>query len=314
MYRIGIDLGGTNIVAGVVDENYRIVATAKCKTNSPRPAVEIMDDMVRLCDEAVGKAGLTMADIDGVGVGSPGTCNAETGIVEWANNLKFINVPMRDYLQKKLNKTVAVENDANAAAYGEYLAGAGKGKHSLVCITLGTGVGGGVITENRILDGYNFAGAELGHTVIVCDGEPCTCGRRGCWEAYASATALIRQTQRAMKEHEDSIMWKLAGDLEHVNGRTAFDAMRAGDPVGKAVVDTYIGYVACGVSNMINIFQPEVLCIGGGICHEGETLLAPLRKIVEKERYSQYSTKQTDICTAALGNDAGIIGAAFLGA
>ncbi len=312
MYKIGIDLGGTNIVAGVVSEDFKIVATAKCKTNLPRPADEIMADMVKVTHEAVKAAGLTMDDIDAVGVGSPGACNAETGVVEYANNLGFVNVPMRATLEKALGKPVSVENDANAAAYGEFVAGAGRGKKNLVCITLGTGVGGGVIIDGKIFAGHNYFGAELGHAVIMVGGEPCSCGRKGCWEAYASATALIRQTRQAMEANKDSKMWQIAGSLENVNGRTAFDAMREGDAAGKQVVDNYIYYIGVGLGNMINIFQPEVVCIGGGICHEGETLMAPLRKIVAGEQYQFESDKKAQLCTAQLGNDAGIIGAAYL--
>lgn len=313
MYTIGIDLGGTNIVAGVVNDNYEIVASAKCKTAMPRPADEIIADMAKVSREAVEKAGLTMEDIHHIGIGSPGTCNTLTGEIEYANNLNFANVMVGPMMNKLLGKPVYICNDADAAALGEAKAGAAQGSNTCVCITLGTGVGGGVIIDGKIQSGFNFAGGELGHTVIVVDGEPCSCGRNGCWESYASATALIRQTRRAMEEHPESVMWKLAGAPENVNGLTAFDAMRAGDAAGKAVVDTYIRYVACGITNMINIFQPEIVCIGGGICKEGETLLKPLREFVEKERYSKYAAKQTQICTAKLGNDAGIIGAACLG-
>lgn len=313
MYRIGIDLGGTNIVAGVVNDSHEIISRAKCKTNMPRPASAIMEDMAKMARQAVADAGLTMDDIAYVGVGCPGTCNAETGVVEYANNLRFENVAMRDDLSGLLGKRVYIENDANAAALGEALAGAAKGAQSCVCITLGTGVGGGIIINGKIYGGFNFAGAELGHTVIMVDGEPCTCGRNGCWEAYASATALINQTRRAMEAHKDSAMWKVAGSLDKVDGRTAFDAMRAGDEAGKAVVDGYINYIACGLINVINIFQPEVLCIGGGICKEGDTLLVPLQAHISKERYSKFSSHQTKLCVATLGNDAGIIGAAFLG-
>lgn len=313
MYRIGIDLGGTNIVAGVVDDEYRILASAKCKTRIPRPAEEVLMDMARMAREATERAVLTMEDIAYVGVGSPGTCNVETGILEYANNLGFEKLPLRDMLQGMLDKTVYIENDANAAALGEALAGAAKGAQSCVCITLGTGVGGGIIIDGKIYGGFNFAGAELGHTVIVVDGELCTCGRQGCWEAYASATGLINQTRRAMVNHPESAMWKLAEDLDKVDGRTAFDSMRAGDPTATDVVNTYIKYVATGLVNVINIFQPEVLCIGGGICKEGDTLLVPLQKQIERERYSKYSSHQTRLCVATLGNDAGIIGAAFLG-
>ena len=312
MYRVGIDLGGTNIVAGVVNDRHEIVAFAKCKTACPRPSEEIVADMARMTREAVKKAGITMDEVKGVGVGSPGVCNKDTGVVERAANLGFENLPICAMLSEMLGKKVYIENDANAAALGEFIAGAAKDVESCVCITLGTGVGGGVIIDGKVFAGSNFAGTELGHTVIEVDGELCSCGRRGCWEAYASATGLIRQTRRAMEEHRDSKMWDIAGSLDKVDGRTPFEAMRAGDAAGKAVVDRYIYYIAVGLINMINIFQPEVLCVGGGICKEGETLLAPLRKYIDAEQFSKYSEKKTKLCVAALGNDAGIIGAAGL--
>ena len=312
MYRVGIDLGGTNIVAGVVNDRHEIVAFAKCKTACPRPSEEIVADMARMTREAVKKAGITMDEVKGVGVGSPGVCNKDTGVVERAANLGFENLPICAMLSEMLGKRVYIENDANAAALGEFIAGAAKDVDSCVCITLGTGVGGGVIIDGKVFAGSNFAGTELGHTVIEVDGEPCSCGRRGCWEAYASATGLIRQTRRAMEEHKDSKMWDIAGSLDKVDGRTSFEAMRAGDAAGKAVVDRYIYYIAVGLINMINIFQPEILCVGGGICKEGETLLAPLRKYIDAEQFSKYSEKKTKLCVAALGNDAGIIGAAGL--
>lgn len=313
MYRIGIDLGGTNIVAGIVNEHYKLIATARCKTNAPRPADDIIGDMARVSREAVKAAGLTMDDIDGVGVGSPGACNSETGIVERAANLGFVNEPVQEKLQKLLSKPVHIENDANAAAYGEMLAGAAKGTHHAMCITLGTGVGGGAIVDGHIIAGHNFAGGEFGHTVIVAGGERCSCGRQGCWEAYASATGLIRQTKAAMENNKDSVMWRLSANGTQVSGRTAFDAMREGDEAGKQVVEQYIRYLACGLTNMINIFQPEVLCIGGGISREGETLLAPVRQLIAKEQFAQTTASKTRICAAELGNDAGIIGAAFAG-
>ena len=312
MYRVGIDLGGTNIVAGVVNGRHEIVAFAKCKTACPRPSEEIVADMARMTREAVKKAGITMDEVKGVGVGSPGVCNKDTGVVERAANLGFENLPICAMLSEMLGKKVYIENDANAAALGEFIAGAAKDVDSCVCITLGTGVGGGVIIDGKVFAGSNFAGTELGHTVIEVDGELCSCGRRGCWEAYASATGLIRQTRRAMEEHRDSKMWDIAGSLDKVDGRTPFEAMRAGDAAGKAVVDRYIYYIAVGLINMINIFQPEILCVGGGICKEGETLMAPLRKYIDAEQFSKYSEKKTKLCVAALGNDAGIIGAAGL--
>lgn len=313
MVRIGIDLGGTNIVAGVVNSDNAIVAKAQCKTALPREADAIMADMAAVARQAVENAGLTMDDVLYVGVGCPGTCNLDTGVVEYSCNLDFKEVPLRQKLSDLLGKPVYIENDANAAALGETVAGAAKGAKSALCITLGTGVGGGIIIDGKIYDGFNFAGAELGHIVIVEGGEECGCGRRGCWEAYASATGLIRQTKEAIAAHPDSITAKLAAEQGKVSGRTAFDAMRKGDPVGKEVVDRYIEYLACGLVNIINIFQPEVLCIGGGICREGNTLLDPLNVYIERERYSKYSQNQTRLCVATLGNDAGIIGAACLG-
>lgn len=314
MIKVGIDLGGTNIVVGVVNDRYDILSKTHCKTRAERSAEEIMQDMARLCREAVQQAGVSMAEVDSVGIGCPGTCNTETGVVEYANNLRFENVPVAARMNELLGVPVYIGNDANAAALGEALAGAAKDAGSCVCITLGTGVGGGIVMDGRIYEGCNYAGAELGHTVIQMNGEPCNCGRRGCLEAYASATALIRQTRRAMEAHPDSVMWQLVdGKLENVSGITAFEAMRAGDAVGAAVVDQYIEYLACGVVDVVNLFQPDIICIGGGISHEGEALLVPLREKVARERYSKFCKRQTEIVAAVLGNDAGIIGAAYLG-
>lgn len=315
MYTIGIDLGGTNIVASVVDDDYNIIGTSKTPTNSPRSADEIFDDIADVCEEAVKTAGLTMEDIDSVGMGTPGTVNQD-GVIEFANNLAFNNVPARTMLAKRINKPeekVFIENDANCAALGEAYAGCGNGAKDFVAVTLGTGVGSGVIIGGKIVNGVNYAGGECGHMVIVVDGEQCSCGRKGCWEAYASATALIRQTKKAMEEYPDSLMHKLAKEEGKVSGRTAFDAMRLGDIAGIKVVDDYIKYVACGLINIVNALQPEIICIGGGICNEGETLMKPLRRFVQSERYSIHSKTQTKIVKAELGNDAGVIGAALLG-
>lgn len=313
MYKLGIDLGGTNIVAGVVDDNYNIVATSKVKTNLPRPAEEVIDDMVKTANIAIESAGLKVSDIDSMGVGSPGAIDPVHGVVCYANNLGFNNVPMAKMLKERMGVDFYIENDANAAAYGEYIAGAGRGTNDFIAITLGTGVGGGVIIDGKIYSGSNYAGAELGHTVIAMGGEMCSCGRQGCWEAYASATALIRQTKQAMIKYPKSVMWELCGgDINKVDGRTAFDAMRKGDVAGKMVVDKYVEYIAVGVSNNINIFQPDVLCIGGGISKEGDNLIKPIKAFLEGENYARNIEKNTEVKVAELGNDAGIIGAAYL--
>lgn len=313
MFTIGIDLGGTNIVAAVVDEKYNIIAKAKTPTAVPRSAELIFDDIAKVCKEAVEKAGLTMNDISSIGLGTPGTVNSD-GVIEFANNLNFDNVPAKDMIIERLgDKPVYVANDANCAALGEAYAGCGNGAKNFIAVTLGTGVGSGVIIDGKIVTGVNNAGGECGHMVIVVDGEACTCGRHGCWEAYASATALINQTKKAMEQYPDSVMHQLAKEEGKVSGKTAFDAMRRGDIAGIKVVDQYVKYVACGIINLVNALQPEIICVGGGICNEGETLLRPLRRYIEAERYSVYSKIQTKILKAELGNDAGIIGAAILG-
>ncbi len=315
-YYVGIDLGGTNIVAGVVDGDYNIIAKASTKTNCPRPEKEIAEDMAKMAVQAVENAKLTMDDIEWIGIGTPGIANSATGIVERANNLGFINTPLVKYVKEFIGRNdtpVYIENDANAAAYGEYVAGAAKGAKNAVCITLGTGVGAGIVIDGKIYAGSNFAGAEIGHTVIEVGGAPCTCGRKGCFEAYSSATGLIRMTKESMAENPDSVMNKMAEERGKVTARTSFDCMRAGDKYAKAVVDKYIKYLAAGITNTINTFQPDILCIGGGVCNEGDPLLLPVKAIVEEEDFANKSEKRTEIVIAKLGNDAGLIGAAFLG-
>lgn len=313
-YYVGIDLGGTNISVGVVNENYEIISKASTKTNCPRPAVEIAADMAKMSLEAIKKAELIVDDIEWVGIGTPGIANSESGIIEYSNNLGFENVPMSEYIRKYINKPVFIENDANAAAYGEFVAGAAKGTTHAVCITLGTGVGGGIIIDKKIYTGFNFAGAEIGHTVLEVDGPPCTCGRKGCFEVFSSATGLIRMTNEAMDKNKASLMWKLYSEKgSKVSARTSFDAMRMGDKVATEVVNKYIKYLASGITNIINTFQPDILCIGGGVCNEGDYLLTPIKELVKNEVYTRNSSKNTEIVIAKLGNDAGIIGAAFLG-
>jgi glucokinase len=313
MYYLGIDLGGTNIAVGVVDEKYEIIARAKRRTRVPCTPDEMCEQLAQTTLDALRNANLTIDDVPYIGIGTPGTVNRETGILEFSNNLYFRDFKLRELLSEKLNKEVIVENDANAAAYGEYKAGALKGAKNALAITLGTGVGSGIIIDGKIYAGSNYAAGEMGHTVIVANGRQCTCGRKGCWEAYSSATGLIAMTKESMQEHPDSAMWKLAnGSLDNVDGRTAFDAMRASDAAGKAVVDEYIFYVSCGLINCINVLQPDILCIGGGICNEGETLLRPIREYIAKENYAFNASKQTLLCRAQLGNDAGILGAALL--
>ncbi len=313
MYRLGIDLGGTNIVAGVVDENFKIVSTAKRKTNCPRPCEEIVDDIAKAAVEAIEKAGIAPNDIEIAGIGAPGDIDTKNGVVLLADNLNFVNVPLAQMLYERTNIKFCVENDANAAAYGEFVAGAGQGTKDFIMVTLGTGIGGGVVIGGNLYAGFSNKGAELGHSVICMNGEMCSCGRRGCWEAYASATALIKQTKSAMKEHSDSIMWQMCNNnIDEVKGTTAFNAMRKGDMTAKNVVDEYIYYVSVGIVDNIYVFQPEVICIGGGISNEGDNLILPILEHVKQQIPSFNPEKDTKIKTALLGNDAGVIGAAFV--
>ena len=312
-YFIGIDLGGTNMKAGVVNENYEIISKATTKTNCPRPAKEIADDMAKVSIEAAQNAGLSIDDVEWIGIGTPGIADNVNGTIPYSNNLGFSNVPIRKYIQEHMNKPVYVANDANAAAYGEFVAGAAKGAADAVCITLGTGVGAGVIIDGKIFTGRNLAGTEIGHMVISVDGPQCTCGRKGCFEVYSSATGLINMTKAAIAENTSSILAEYEKQDGKVSARHAFNAMRAGDAAGKAVVDKYIKYLAAGITNVINIFQPDILCIGGGVCNEGDPLLVPMKELVKKEVYTRMLDCNTEITVAKLGNDAGIIGAAFLG-
>ena len=313
MYRIGIDLGGTNIAVGVVDENHKIIGRGKVKTRAPRPAEAIFDSIKEAVDMAVVNAGINYDEIVSVGIGTPGSVNKDTGAIEFSNNLKFHNVPAKDMLEERLKKPVYLENDANAAALGEAVAGCGNGVKNFVAVTLGTGVGSGIIIDGKIYRGSNFCGGEMGHMVINVDGIPCNCGRKGCWEKYASATALVSQAVEAMQGNKASLLWQTCDDdLNKVEGKTIFEALDMGDETAKAVVDRYLYYVAVGLANVINALQPESICIGGGISGQGEKILKPIRDMVKAERYSVYADKQANILPAALGNDAGIIGAALL--
>lgn len=313
-YYIGIDLGGTNIAVGVVDDSFQIIGRANAPTGAFRPAELIADDIAATAREAVKDAGISMELVEWVGIGTPGTVNPKTGVVGSAFNLGFQNTPLSKLLSERLSKKVFLENDANAAAFGELKAGAAKGLDSALMITLGTGVGGGIIIGGRIQSGFNYKGGELGHIGMVYNGVPCTCGRVGCIEAYCSVSALIRMTREAMQLNATSKMWEIAGNsLDRVNGRTAFDAMRAGDAPAKAVVDQYINYIAYAVSGMINLFQPQAIVLGGGISKEGETLFGPVRELAYAQTFNHEPDNCTKILQAQLGNDAGIIGAALLG-
>lgn len=306
---IGIDLGGTNIAVGLVDESGKIIKKDSAPTRRERGYEEIVRDMASLARCVARESGHSMGEVKAIGIGSPGTVDNSRGMVVYANNLKMDHAPIAAEMRKYFDLPVNLENDANAAAYGEYVA-TGKNASSFVFMTLGTGVGGGIIMDGKIYRGFNGAGAELGHNTLIFGGERCNCGKRGCWEVYGSVTGLINQTEAAIEKHPDSLMARLKAERGTVDGRTAFDASRSGDEAAKAVVARYLEYVADGICSLVNIFEPEALLIGGGISKEGDYLLDPIKKYCEANWFCK-TIRQTRIGTARLGNDAGIIGAAL---
>jgi glucokinase len=315
MYRIGIDLGGTNIAVGIVDDEHKIVVKKTTPTLAKRPAEEIVADMARVCLEACAELKIDIKDVANIGIASPGIANPVNGCVEYANNLPFLRFPIVKLLADGLGidrSVIKIANDANAAAWGEAVAGAAKGSANSIMVTLGTGVGGGIIINNKILVGFNSAAGEIGHIVIEQDGAPCGCGRRGCWEAYSSATALIRMTKEAVEECKKTGRYTSMLKAERISGRTACDAMRAGDEVGTEVYNKYVKYLATGITNLVNIFQPEVISLGGGVSNEGQSLIDAITPLVRAEQYGGDVVALTQLRIATLGNDAGIIGAAAL--
>ncbi|HEY8390909.1 MAG TPA: ROK family glucokinase [Clostridia bacterium] len=314
MYYIGVDIGGTNIKVGVVDREGNILKKASFATLVERPHIEIIKEIDSTIRTLVAELNLKMDDIKAIGIGSPGSIDSKTGTVIYTNNINWKNVPLAKELTSLTGISAYVHNDANAAAMGEWMFGAGKGHNDIVLITIGTGIGGGVIVNGQLLEGNYSAGAELGHTRLGGEGYACTCGRVDCFEAYSSATALIRFTKEAMQKHPDSSMWQyVGGDINKTSGKTAFECMKTGDKTAKEVVDKYIYYLGEGLTNMANIFRPDLIILGGGVCAQGEYLTKPLQEHLDKNIYAKDLVPTVKIVTATLGNDAGIIGAAALG-
>lgn len=306
---IGIDLGGTNIAVGLVTDEGKLVTKASLPTLAGRDYKEIVSDMAKLCNMVTAESNVNMDEVKAIGIGSPGSIDSKNGIVVFAGNLALDKAPVAEELGKYFNIPVHMENDANAAAYGEYIA-CGIDSDSFVFITLGTGVGGGIIINKKIYSGFNGIGAEIGHMTLKMGGEKCNCGNYGCYEKYASVTALIEQTGKAIEENPDSIMNDWVKENGHISGRTAFECAKRGDAAATEVRDNYIRYVAEGIVSVVNIFQPELVVIGGGISKEGDVILKPLKDFVNNREFNKDMPK-TDIRIAQLFNDAGIIGAAM---
>ncbi len=311
MYYIGIDLGGTNIAVGIVTEDGQIVKKTSVPTGAQRPFEEIFQDMADCIRKLLAETGIQESQLKSIGIGTPGCLDTKQGMLIFAGNFKYGKlVNYRELMQKHFNLPVYICNDANAAALAEAKVGAAKGVDNVMMVTLGTGVGGGIIIDGKIYEGHLTAAGELGHIVIVHDGEYCTCGRNGCWEAYASVTALIRQTKEAMVANPDSIMNETP--MEKVNGRTSFDAAKKGDKAALEVVKKYQEYIADGLANLVNVLCPEIIVVGGGICKEGDYLLGPVNEMMQKRVFGAGLLPERKMVVAQLGNDAGLIGAALL--
>ena len=312
MYYVGVDVGGTNLVAGLVDGEGTILGKISHPVDRSMSADQLCREITRLAKVACKTGGLEERQIEAVGVGFPGLVDNRKGMVVQTPNMPFQKTLFRAVFQEQWDIPVYLGNDANCAAIGEYWAGAAKGSSPAVVITLGTGIGGGMVIDGKLFTGYASGGMEPGHMIIHPNGLLCGCGNRGCWEQYGSATALIRLTQREMENSRDSMLWELCeGDRFKVQGRTAFLAARQGDETARRVLRAYLQGLSIGVINLINIIQPEVICLGGGISNaEDDLLLDPLRELVRKGSYDK--NLPTRLVRAALGNDAGVVGAALL--
>ena len=315
MKYVGVDIGGTNLKAGLVDENGVLLATQKMKVASIADDDGLAWTVASLVQELAHTVNISVSDVASVGVGVPGTVEIRSGSINYTCNLPLRNVPLRKLFHCYLSIPLYIENDANCAALAEFLVGAGRDSKRFVTITLGTGVGAGIVHNGKIYHGANGMAGEVGHMVIQRGGLPCPCGRHGCWEQYASATALKRMTAAALAAHPHSILAQVVAENEgRVSGQSAFIAARRGDPVGQQVCDEYVDYLACGVVNVVNIFQPDTLAIGGGVSNEAEEqLLLPVQQRVARESIPCGRDRRTRIVKAELGNRAGIIGAALLG-
>ena len=311
MIAIGIDIGGMSIKGAAVDSNGRVYEKFSMPFVKGEPGEETIRKLAEIVKEYIA-ANKLEKKIAGIGIGSPGTLDIEKGIVNYANNLGWNELPVAELMNRILPYPIRLTNDANAAALGEAKFGAGKAYETVIMLTLGTGVGGGIIFNGKLYEGNEGKGGELGHSVIVVDGEPCSCGRKGCLEAYASATALIRETKKAMRLNKKSLMWKISPEIELVGGKVPFEAAAKGDKSAKEVLNNYIMYLGEGILNYCNIFRPNVVVLSGGIANAGAALFDPLNKYIQERNYGYKSTPEVKVVPAELGYDSGKIGAAAL--
>jgi len=313
MLYIGIDLGGTGIKAGVVDEQGRILIKDSCPTGAERGYEAVIHDMAMLALDVVKKGGYDMADVKAIGIGLPGVMDHRTGRVPFCTNLAWHDVPLVEEMAKYTDVPVFADNDATVAGLAESVAGVSAGCSDSVFVTLGTGVGGGVIINGKVFSGSHGAASEIGHMVTVVDGEMCSCGMRGCWERYASATAIIREGRKLCKANpETELMKAVDGDPQAITAKHVIDLAKAGDPDCVALFERYIDHLCIGLRNLVNVYDPEVIVLGGGVSHAGQFLLDAVRaKLPGMVFFKTMPYARVEL--AKLTNDAGIIGAAMLG-
>ena len=312
-YYVGIDVGGTGLKAGIVDEAGEILCKVSCPTLVERGAEPVVNDMAQLALKAIKEANLTLDDIKSVGIGIPGIMDPRTGIVPFCTNLHWHDVPLVAWMQRVIDKPIFVGNDATVAGLAESVSGVSAGVQNSVFVTLGTGVGGGIVLGGKVFSGSNGVGSEIGHMITVAGGEMCTCGNRGCWERYASATAIIRWGVESAKANPDGALAKaVGGDTDRIEAKIVTNLAKAGDPDCMAIFDTYVYHLCVGLVSIINLYDPEVIVLGGGVSAAGEFLLNAVRaKLPEMIFYKTMPYARIEL--AVLGNDAGIIGAAMLG-
>ncbi|HQC54590.1 MAG TPA: ROK family glucokinase [Clostridia bacterium] len=312
MYYLGIDVGGMSIKGALIDEKGVIYYRDNIKTEAAKDSIEILEDIKNLCINLIQGGGINTEEIAGIGIGIPGSIDAEKGVIVYSNNINFENIKIVNYLRQTFDCPIKIGNDANVAALGEMKFGSGKGAKNLILVTLGTGVGTGIIVESKILLGKFGAGGEGGHMTLIYNGLPCTCGKKGCWECYASATALIRITEEYAAKYPDS---EVAKNIKHdgkASGKTAFLAARKGDKTGAKIVSKYVKYVSEGLISLVNIFRPDCILIGGGVSNEGEYLMKKIERRVSRYSYGGDRNYKVPVRKAELQNDAGILGAAAL--
>ena len=313
-YSIGVDLGGTNIVSVIVNHRGKIVNNLKVPTLAERGKEATIKRIIETIHENIVQSTIALDDIMGIGIGAPGPLDVKRGIINFAPNLPgWRDVPLKKVLEDEFNVKVFLENDANAAAWGERCFGIGRGVDNLVCFTLGTGIGGGIIIDGKIYHGNNYGAAELGHMTVNKDGPRCNCGNYGCLEAYSSATGIKNRIKNSIKEGIKSKFLNFDDDklFESLRLKLIFETARKGDKLTKDIVEEAISYLGIAIANIANILNPEMVVLVGGITNEGNKLLIPLRREVKKRAfYSNY--KSLKIVIGKLGGNAGVLGAAAL--